>query len=444
MTVWRLVVVMCLVAGSARAASLVPPVTIEAIEVTGNEWTGEHLVRRALLVAVGDELTATDQRFDRSRHRVMGLGYFSEVELRLEKGTERGRVVLVVQVVERGTFLLHQLYLGTSEATPVWAGLDVGNTNFFGTGTTVSGAVLWAAEGDVPGARSQLGLRLRYADPALLDSVLGTRASLLYNRASEPVKRSGPPEGSDPAQFGAVNHSRIGGSAGVTLPFTRMSRWLLDGRLESVDVENDAPDDFGLGRGRHTLIGGGATWVHDTRSDPILPTGGARLVVAGQVVSVGGEPSFFTVRSSYSHYVAVAGSDHVVAVHLGAGLIVGTAPRFERFHIGDWNRLVTPRALDLVLSTQASRDFLGTEITRFRVGNVAASAQLEYSYRLFRAGGFVYGANLFAAGGLVGLADRDAIDSAPVDLVGDVGLRLDTEIGVFELAVGNALGRVPL
>jgi hypothetical protein len=31
----------------------------------------------------------------------------------------------------------------------------------------------------------------------------------------------------------------------------------------------------------------------------------------------------------------------------------------------------------------------------------------------------------------------------PVDLVLDAGLRIDTELGIFEFTIANALGRVP-
>lgn len=34
-------------------------------------------------------------------------------------------------------------------------------------------------------------------------------------------------------------------------------------------------------------------------------------------------------------------------------------------------------------------------------------------------------------------------DALPLDLVLDAGLRVDTEVGIFELTFANALGRVP-
>jgi len=34
------------------------------------------------------------------------------------------------------------------------------------------------------------------------------------------------------------------------------------------------------------------------------------------------------------------------------------------------------------------------------------------------------------------------IDALPIDLYADAGIRLDTDIGIFELTLANALGRV--
>jgi hypothetical protein len=70
---------------------------------------------------------------------------------------------------------------------------------------------------------------------------------------------------------------------------------------------------------------------------------------------------------------------------------------------------------------------------------------------LFRNRRLVYGGDLFVGAGLWALAnaddlrvrDRDALRALPIDLLLDIGLRLDTEVGIFELSLANGLGRVP-
>jgi len=38
---------------------------------------------------------------------------------------------------------------------------------------------------------------------------------------------------------------------------------------------------------------------------------------------------------------------------------------------------------------------------------------------------------------------RSGLGAYPFDLTGDIGVRLDTMIGVFTASIANALGRVP-
>jgi hypothetical protein len=143
---------------------------------------------------------------------------------------------------------------------------------------------------------------------------------------------------------------------------------------------------------------------------------------------------------------------HVLSIHLTGGVVLGDAPLFDRFHVGDLNRLVTPRALGLTVSTTPARDVFGTAADDIYYGEVGGVAELQYSYRLFRSSRFVYGGDLFAGAGLWALAnagalrvrDRAARKALPIDILLDIGLRLDTEVGIFELSLANGLGRVPL
>ena len=139
-------------------------------------------------------------------------------------------------------------------------------------------------------------------------------------------------------------------------------------------------------------------------------------------------------------------------MHLTGGIILGDAPLFDRLHVGDLNRMVTPRALGLVMSTAPPLDVFGNSSDELTYGEVGGVAEVQYSYRLFRDRFKVYGGDLFVGAGVWALAeradldvrDRPLSDALPVDLMLDIGLRLDTEIGIFELSLANALGRVPL
>jgi outer membrane protein insertion porin family len=153
------------------------------------------------------------------------------------------------------------------------------------------------------------------------------------------------------------------------------------------------------------------------------------------------------VQSSWYHPVG----RHVLGIHGFAGALFGDAPYFERFFVGDLNLLLPPRALGLNFSTLSSRDFLGTSVGSHRYDSFAARLLVEYAVPLWRRRGFFYRGDAFAAFGAFALASLDDLrvrdtgpgPAIPADLTADLGLRLDTYVGIFTLSVANALGRIP-
>jgi hypothetical protein len=133
------------------------------------------------------------------------------------------------------------------------------------------------------------------------------------------------------------------------------------------------------------------------------------------------------------------------------GGIWGNAPYFDRFFIGDLNQLLPPRALGLNFSTQPSHDFLGTGIAGHRYDNVAGRVLIEYAIPIWSRHGLLYRGDAFAALGALALCNPDDLKKNDIplsraiatDLTADLGIRLDTTIGIFTLSVANAIGRIP-
>src|SRR5262249_59325377 len=202
------------------------------------------------------------------------------------------------------------------------------------------------------------------------------------------------------------------------------------------------------------LSGLGGTVDFDTRSDPVLPDGGFRLVADGQLASRlwGSDYNYGKLTLAYDHYTLLPWR-HVLAVRLFGGVVVGdAAPFFEQFFVGDLNRLLPPRALGLNFSTQPSRALLGLDAIRSeRYAPIAGRAALEYAIPLWRGHKLVYGGDFFALVGVFAMTSFDQLrardtslgDAVPLDLTLDIGFRLDTYIGIFTLSVANAIGRIP-
>ena len=443
-----------------------PMLVIEAIEVQGNASTAERLIRRALPIAAGDALRAGDPRLRKARYKVLALGFFRSVDLELRKGSERGKVILTVIVAERGTIVLNSLHFGNSTMTPWWAGADLTERNLLGSGIGVGGGFVYAAESDIAGADSQWAMSLRAEDWSILGSPFGAHGSFLYADASEPYRVGGADDDASNDNFRAFGYRRAGLRGGVGFNVTPLSRMSFDGRAEWIDSDAPlaptrdltdgtvVPVDLGLRPGNSRVASLSVGFERDTRADPVLPYNGDRLVLIGELAAtwLGGSYTYGTALASYQHWWPVRSLDHVISIHLIGGVQLGDAPRFDRFHVSDFNRMVAPRVNDMVVSTTPSFDLLGTSTAALDYGEVGASAIVEYSYRLFRSRRHVYGGDLFVGAGLWGLAaqgdlqlrDSSLYRAMPIDLVIDAGLRIDTEIGIFELTFANALGRLPL
>jgi hypothetical protein len=442
-----------------------PVIMIEAIEITGNTTTQTELIRRALPINPGDILHSSDRRLRDSRFKVLALGYFRDVTLAMKKGSARGQVIIEIHVVERGTFVLNRLWFGSNSLSPYWFGADVGERNLLGLGIAVGGGLIYAADGHIGGDRDQWAGELRVADASLYGSQWGANGSLTLVHGSEPYRTAGT-SSDDAADFHAFPYRRFGGRVGLTYDATELSRISAGLRAESVDTDLPvAPTrtlddgravaiDLHLEPGESRVVTAGIGFDHDTRPDPILPHTGGHLTANVEVGSaaIGSSYDFATLFARYEHWWPFRNERSALGLRLAGGVVIGDAPRFDRIHISDVDHMLTPRALGLVLSNAAPLDILGTDPSKPSFGEVGGSATLEWTSEIFRGSGKnrVYGGDWFIGAGLWGLAqtsdlvlrDSGVWKSLPVDVYADAGVRIDTDIGVFELTISNALGRV--
>ena len=189
----------------------------------------------------------------------------------------------------------------------------------------------------------------------------------------------------------------------------------------------------------------------DTRSDPILPRSGMRVALSLEVATglLGSTYDFVKTVAEASFYQPMP-RGHALGFHVFLGGIAGDAPFFDRFFIGDLNLLLPRRALGINFSTMPSPNLLGTSIAHHRYDEYAGRMLVEYAIPIWRRHGFVYGGDAFAAVGLLGMASpgdykdptKSGFASLPIDLTGDLGIRLDTYIGIFTISIANALSRL--
>jgi hypothetical protein len=442
-----------------------PRYTIEHVVVRGNRKTDPSLILGEIGLAQGDTVGASDPRVEAARYRLLALGYFLDAHLSVLRGSRRGGVVLVVEVEERGTIVINELFPSRSAATAFWGGADISESNFLGRGINLGGGFVASTKPLAPNAAAGLGLRLHGSVPERRGlGGLGLSATALFNDGNEFYRVSGADDESDPGRFVAVRTRRLGGVLGVNRVLGRTLHAALDFREEMVNAtlpplalrQRVLPDqavtsiDFAVREGSSRIGALAATLDYDTRSDPVLPRDGARVLGSVEVATglLGSTYDYAKLILQASLYHKMP-RGHALGLHLFGGAIWGDAPYFDQFFIGDLNLLLPRRALGINFSTQPSPNLLGTDIARHRYDRFAGRALIEYAIPVWRRHGFVYGGDAFAAAGLLGLASEGDLRppggltwrTLPIDLTADVGLRLDTYIGIFTISIANALSR---
>jgi outer membrane protein insertion porin family len=439
--------------------SFEPSYTLQSIEVRGNRKTATALIVREVGLHVGDVVAANDARVALARLRLLALGYFLDAHLSLVKGSQRGQANLVVEVEERGTIILDAIYLGTSDATTVWGGLAATERNLLGRGLSLGGGFVGSTRPEVAGAEPGFAGSLHMAGPpAFFSGRLALQASFNVSRGSEFMRIGGDPSSADPANFLAANTRRLGGTFGAGRALSRTFFLTAEARFESIRAEvpeaklsaGMTPPTLAVLDGSSHLGTLGLTLDFDTRTDPVLPRGGHHVALSVEAATTRAASSYGFIKgvAQSSSYFPLR-SGHIIGVHGFLGGIAGDAPYFDRFFVGDLNFLLPPRSLGLNFSTQPSHNLLGTEIASHRYDNLAGRLVVEYAVPVWSRHGLLYRGDAFAAFGVFAVSNADDLEhrtfgkAVASDLTADLGLRLDTIIGIFTLSVGNAVGRIP-
>ncbi len=450
---------------------------LEKIEIRGNRRTRESVVRRYVPFTPGEVLDVDDPSLQLSRYRLLGTGFFSEVEFSLRKGSRPGRVILVIDVVERNTVILNDFAMGLSadadthgKSRPLtaFAGADVAETNLAGTGITIGTAFGIAQD--------QLALRVRFFDPAFLGSDWLLSTTLLYNDArdffgnSQVRWWSSAPDPTDTgirsADHAVVRYVRSGGSVGVGRDLGVTTQAWFRYRLEAIGAHvpeaashvrggEVEPLLIDLLDGRSVLSTVQASLQLDSRDHPILPTQGWYATVSAEFgLPEASDYRYQRLDATVRHWWQLPWKRHVVGLNLFTGAISGDAPFFEQYFVGDFSEFLTPRLLGLNFDRRPPPNFLGTAIEEVRYGNYAAKVGGEYRIPLYRGHRSVFGIDFFGSAGAFMLASRHDIDHPPatysglsripVGLTSNLGLRMDTSMGGIVFSLSNFLGFIPV
>lgn len=149
---------------------------LEGFAVKGNTKTKDRVILREMRLKIGDPFDVKKAR--RSMQRIYNLGFFEDVNMKLNPGQASGSVILEADVVEKRTGNFG-IGAGYSSSDGIIGMVNIGDTNFRGMGDAVN--LLYEMSGDDTDAR---GFAFSYRRP-WLDSKETTGSLRLYNRTYE-------------------------------------------------------------------------------------------------------------------------------------------------------------------------------------------------------------------------------------------------------------------
>jgi len=294
-----------------------PVVTIEEVEVDGNQKTRMSFVQRRLELQAGDRYSR--RQANASSSNLYRSGLFSRVNLTLEPGRTADTRRLVVHLEEIpsreffiepgwGSYELLRLSLGLSE------------NNLWGTGRRLGL--------ELGGSFKAQRAVLRLTDPWFLDSAVTADIPLFFSRREEPSFTR--------TDYGAgVNFSKdlaahLSTTLGYSLRKTKQSN--ID--VNPDDVDADEAYDLASVKGQLTF---------DDRDDPFYPTEGTRAYAGLEHAAtfLGGSLDFSRLTTGVRYFRSL-GWETVLGLRYTTGFIVPdgdtiNVPLAERFFNGGEN-----------------------------------------------------------------------------------------------------------
>lgn len=377
---------------------------LEGYKVKGNTKTKERVILREMRQKPGQPFNSKQAR--RSMQRVYNLGFFEDVNIKLNPGVDPNAVVVELDVKEKRTGSFG-IGAGYSSEDGVIGMVSLGDTNFRGTGDAIS--VTYETSGDDEDAH---GYSISYRHP-WIDQKETVGTVRIYNRTYEYDDYD-----TDGDLKETYMRKYSGGEITLGRPVSEYStnyvtlrnrkdqyvRHVDDGQYGSRKGTTWERDNFGTTRSV-TL-----EHVTDTRDNIYNPTTGGRISLSGEVAGLGGDFDFQKVTIEDQRYHKV-GHAQVLALRAQYGIGHGHISEFNQYKVGGQSSL------------------RGYREDQFR-GNRMALATLEYRFPIVSK---VQGALFTDWGG----AWDDGV--TPKDIKGSVGvgLALNTPLGPLRLDYGR-------
>lgn len=387
---------------------------VEDFKIKGNTKTKDYVITREMKLKKGQPFNSKDAR--RSMQRIYNLGYFEDVNIKLNPGKAPNAVDVEITVVEMntGTF---GIGAGYSDADGFLGMVSIGDKNFRGTGDKVN--IRWEFGGDEDNNKNY---EFSYTRPWLDDKE--TSAGLtIYDMTNEYADYDH--DGDEIARYDKqrrgqeLTFSRRTNNEYVVNYLTLKNRediykGVADGYenapqyFEEGDTVARQKENFGTTRSI------GFTRAFDSRDNVNDPHEGKRNSYSIEWAGMGGDFDFTKYSADWRYYYRMGASEDVLAFMVGAGYADGTMPLSQRFAVG------------------GSDSLRGYKDDQFK-GNSMLRGTLEYRVPLMKK---VQGVLFTDTGYAWDKNTEDNFDLGLMKYSYGVGLRINSPLGPLRLDYG--------
>lgn len=403
---------------------------VEDFKVKGNVKTKDYVITREMKLKKGKPFNTKEAR--RSMQRIYNLGYFEDVNIKLNPGREPNSVEVEISVVEMntGTF---GIGAGYSNADGFVGMISIGDKNFRGTGDKIN--LRWEFGGEdnknydfsytrpwIDSKETSATINLyditnEYADYDIDGDEIarydkkrrGQELTFSRKTNNEFISNYVTLKNRDDIYEGMADGYEGSGTRQYYEDNPHLDAWP-DHRLPSWAPKTGAErrkENFGVTR---SITFGR---VYDSRDNIYDPHEGKRIGYSIEWAGLGGDFDFTKFTADYRYYYR-GGGDSVWALNLGAGYADGDLPLSQRFSMG------------------GSDTLRGFEDDQFR-GNSMVKAALEYRFPIVKK---VQGVLFTDNGYAWDKRFEDDFDFGLWKTSYGVGLRINSPLGPVKLDYG--------
>ena len=314
---------------------------VEDFKVKGNVKTKDKVILREIRMKKGEPFNSTLAR--RSLNRIQNLGFFEDVNMKLNPGREPNAVEMEITVVEMntGTF---GIGAGYSDADGFIGMVSVGDKNFRGTGDSIQ--VRWEF-----GGADNKNYEFTYRKP-WLDKKETSLNVTLYDLTNEYADYD-----RDGDEIARYDKKRIGQELTLGRPQGEFVRHFVtlkhrdDKYVEKVDGYNKQYYEEWGNQYYKEVYGKDTTpserrkenfgstnsitysRIYDSRDNIYDPHAGKRNSYTFEWAGFGGDFKFEKISVNYRYYIPMQ-KNRVLAFDLAAGYAWGDMPLSQRFAVG--------------------------------------------------------------------------------------------------------------